>query len=144
MCLEQIQFCALHSACTCLCLLYPNCCFKSTTLNFDRPIFNLSVELWIETNFSFVNRYKKYVQIGKISTSPRPVTAASRNVMRSIKLLPMSDYGFDSNEKVRTPNVSRASLDIYERYVQSPEDIMSETHTWDKNAELIRRYVSMI
>lgn len=69
--------------------------------------------------------YKKYVLIGKLSSPQLYPSVSSReqdagNMMRSIDLKPLSDYGTDSYESVRPPTVSHASMKIYEEYCRIP------------------------
>lgn len=75
-----------------------------------------------------------------------PKQTKTRNMpQRTIKLLPMSDYGYDCYEHVQTPSVSKESIEIYKKYIETPERIKNSSlivqQSQDKN--LIYKYVHM-
>lgn len=67
-----------------------------------------------------------------------------RNILQTIKLLPMSDYGTDCYEEVETPIVSKNSMQIYEKYIKSSETIVKSMPMLESNDQnLIYKYIKM-
>lgn len=71
-------------------------------------------------------KYKRYAKMGKILMYPIPNTNPKLFIhrqKREIALAPTSDYGEDNFKAVSLPKVGSRSIDIYEKYVESPEAI---------------------
>lgn len=97
-------------------------------------------------------RYKRYVQIGRVSQRRRSAAAAvaaaagdSHAVAPTIDLRPIDDYGNDSWESVREPTVDVVAMRAYEAYVSWPETAgatLSGVRS-ARDAKLLREYAAM-
>lgn len=96
-----------------------------------------------EPNAADMLKYKRYVKIGKTASPSVAGAIASRSSSKSVNLSASSDYGFDCYEGIATPQVSKESLDIYERYVNLPSTIQTEALS-NQDALLIRSYVATL
>lgn len=75
-------------------------------------------------------KYKRYVQMGKLSMPNRTYQfvggANTRNILpKSVTLAPLGNYGTDNYRKIHPPNVTDTSLSIYDKYIKSPQTIYS-------------------
>lgn len=87
--------------------------------------------------------------MAKLATNPKPdrpkaITPSKSKPLleRSFQLTPISNYEPDCYERVRAPVVPEKSIDIYKRYVESPEMIYSNLTLTDSSFALIHKYAS--
>lgn len=87
-------------------------------------------------------KYKRYVQMGKLSTPSKPINFAgtkSRNILpKAVTLAPLDDYGTDNYQKVNPPIVLETSNDIHKKYIQSPHNIYSNRS--EPSAEILKYF----
>lgn len=85
-------------------------------------------------------KYKRYVQMGKLSMPNRMYQFAStksRNMLpKAVTLAPLANYGTDNYQKVKPPNVLETSRKIYDEYIMSPQAIYSRNS--EPNDQLLK------
>lgn len=95
-----------------------------------------------------MNIYKKYVQMGKLSSGLYASSALAQRdtdknkLMRSINLKPLDDYGTDSYLSVKPPIVDEESLRIYAEYCEKPRNFNAVPKFEDSGA--LYNYIQML
>lgn len=97
-----------------------------------------------------LDKYKKYAKMGSVlmsntgGKSPNPKRKLSHNrSKRMINLNAASDYGTDDCWNVKAPTVQSDSIRIYEKYVQTPQKVLSDA-TSVADFDIICDYISSL
>lgn len=94
-----------------------------------------------------IARYKQYAKIRSILMSEaamstyNPKKPLLNRHKRMISLEPLADYGNDSYKHVKPPNVKQESINIYQAYVELPEQVNARSPTVN-DFNIIDKYIS--